>query len=112
MNKDGEVPVGQKKSCLQVQIRFPFYGEKCSARKQIYMGQCKRETNILKLKEQKQRLGIKRGESEAHCGRSAGTVDLVVLVIPIDKAAPRDASFCLSSRTIRDILDARMQCRL
>lgn len=66
----------------------------------------KDKTNIEELKERIAKLGQKEESDRRIVGDLIDPGDLIVLVVPIDKAAPKGRLILPQQQTIRDILDA------
>ncbi len=66
--------------------------------------------NISELKEMIGRLAAKAGEERHIISDKLSPGDFVVLVIPVDKAAPKGRLILPQQQTIRDILDAHAMC--
>lgn len=66
----------------------------------------KDKTNIEELKERIVKLGQKEENDRRIVGDLIDPGDLIVLVVPIDKAAPKGRLILPQQQTIRDILDA------
>lgn len=107
LNKDGEVPVGTEKELLTgANPDFHFMEKSAQPENRYIWVSAKEKTNILKLKEQIAALGIKEENPKRIVADLLEPSDLVVLVIPIDKAAPKGRLILPQQQTIRDILDA------
>lgn len=66
----------------------------------------KDQKNIWELKERIARLGEQEGSDKRIVGDMMEPGDLMVLVVPIDKAAPKGRLILPQQQTIRDILDS------
>lgn len=66
----------------------------------------KNKTNIENLKEQIARLGQREENDRRIVGDLIDAGDFVVLVVPVDKAAPKGRLILPQQQTIRDILDS------
>lgn len=66
----------------------------------------KNKTNIEELKGKIARLGLREENDRRIVGDLIGPGDFIVLVVPVDKAAPKGRLILPQQQTIRDILDS------
>ncbi|MCI5700672.1 MAG: [FeFe] hydrogenase H-cluster maturation GTPase HydF [Lachnospiraceae bacterium] len=107
LSKDGGVPVGAENVLLTGIKPDLHLMEKSTRPENRYIWvSAKEKTNIWELKEQIAALGVKEENPKRIVADLLEPSDLVILVIPIDKAAPKGRLILPQQQTIRDILDA------
>ncbi len=92
---------------LVIYNKMDLAGENTSTGKEheIWIS-AKNKTNIESLKEQIARLGQREENGKRIIGDLISAGDFIVLVVPVDKAAPKGRLILPQQQTIRDILDS------
>ena len=92
---------------LVIYNKMDLAGENTSTGKEheIWIS-AKNKTNIESLKEQIARLGQRERNDKRIIGDLISAGDFIVLVVPVDKAAPKGRLILPQQQTIRDILDS------